>query len=149
MGLSTHLVTACLLSAALAVELLLPRVDERDAIAKRLLGSNELQRLEIAGQPAYRAGSRWVVFFAGPGKVDRIHGAMVIEDDTIRDLVILSAREGIDLSGFAGGPVPASFRGQAARAPVEVHAATGATISSRRLADTVDRQLIRWREAVR
>ena len=143
-----HLVTSAVLVAALLLDLTWSRPDPERQLAQRLLGADG-QRIELDSGPAFRVGARWLLFFDRPGKVGPIRGAILVEDESIRELHLFEAHEGVDHSAFSDPTLAHSLIDQPARAPVEVAVISGATISSQLLIDAVDSCLEQWRAAVR
>ena len=143
-----HMITSAVLVAALLLDLSWPRPDPEQRQAQRLLGADG-QRVELESGPAFRVGARWLLFFDQQGKVGPIRGAILIEDDHIRDLLLFEEREGVHHSALSDPAFAGSLVSQPAKAPVEVDAISGATISSQLLIDAINRSLEQWRSAVR
>lgn len=143
-----HLVTSALLVGALLLDLTWSRPDPERQLAQRLLGADGL-RTELGSGPAFRVDGRWLLFFDRPGKVGPIRGAILIDDDRIRELLLFEAREGVDHGALSDPALARSLVDQPARAPVEVDVVSGATISSQLLVDAVNACLQEWRAVAR
>ncbi len=143
-----HLITAAVLVAALGLDLTWSRPDRERQLALRLLGADG-PRTELDSGPAFRVGARWLLFFDVQGKVGPIRGAILIEDDHIRELHLFEPREGVDHSAFSDPVLARSLVDQPAKAPVEVDVISGATTSSQIVIDAVNGCLTQWRSAVR
>jgi hypothetical protein len=143
-----RLVTVALLVVALLLDLAWTPPDSYRQIAQGLLGADG-ERIELATGPAFRAGPRWLLFFDKQGHVGPIRGAVLIADESIQALHLFEAHEGISRTAFSDPTLARSLVGQPARAPVEVDAITGATVSSQILTDAINESLIQWRSAVR
>ncbi|MCP3917158.1 MAG: FMN-binding protein [bacterium] len=143
-----NFVTVAVLALALLLDVTWSRPDPERRLAQRLLGADGAH-IELDSGPAFRVGARWLLFFDRPGKVGPIRGAILVEDESIRELHLFEAREGIDHSAFRGPALAHSLVDQPARAPVDCAVISGATISSQLLIDAVDSCLEEWRAAVR
>jgi hypothetical protein len=143
-----RLITAALLACALLLDLAWSPPDPDRRTALNLLGADG-QRVELESGPAFRVGPRWLLFFDRQGKVGPIRGAIMIEDERIRDLHLFEAREGIDHGAFSDLALARSLVDQPAKAPVEVDVISGATISSQLLTDAINSSLEQWRSAAR
>ncbi|MBI4606953.1 MAG: FMN-binding protein [Planctomycetes bacterium] len=142
MKAKAHAVTAALLAAALAFELYLGRRDEDAALAAQLIGPAE--RVPGAGFPAFRSSRSAVLYFERPGLQGPIRGALVVEGDRVAQVLVLRSVEGPDGRALHAPGFLAAFRGRPARAPIAVDAVSGASISSRALADAVNERLRWW-----
>ncbi len=136
-----HLATAALLAAAAAIAFALRPPDPDRALAERLIGPAE--RLPGSGPPAFRAGDKAVLFFERDGVQGLIRGAVIVDRDTVADVILLYSTEGHDGHVLQAPAFLASFRGRPARPPVVVDSVTGASVSSRLLIDAVNER-IRW-----
>jgi hypothetical protein len=153
MGLINHankqgLLTAAILVLAFLLDLSWARPDPELQLAQQWLGETA-HRVELESGPAFQLGSKWLLFFNQPGKVGPIRGAVVIDDDQIKDLLIFEAYDGIERDAFAPWHIADFMDEQIARAPIEANAVSGATISSQLLMDAINRCLKEWRAAVR
>lgn len=147
-GTQEHLITAAVLVTALVLDLTWSRPDPFALRARRLLGAGG-QRVDLDSGPAFRVGARWLLFFDRQGEAGPIRGAILLEDDRIRELHLFETHEGVDHDAFSDPAISRSLVGQPAKAPVEFDGISGATISSQLLIDTVDDCLTQWRSAVR
>ncbi|MCP4048067.1 MAG: FMN-binding protein [Gammaproteobacteria bacterium] len=143
-----RLTTVAILAVILLLDLAWPAPDRERQITQSLLGADG-ERIELKTGPAFRVGSRWLLFFDHPGKVGPIRGAVLVEDDNIHSLHLFEAHEGINRDAFADPTLVQSLAGLPAKAPVEIDVITGATISSQMLADAVNETLVQWRSTVR
>jgi hypothetical protein len=143
-----RLTTVALLAVALLLDLAWTPPDSHRQITQSLLGADG-ERIELESGPAFRVGPRWLLFFDKQGNVGPIRGAILIEDDNIKELHLFEAHEGISRNAFSDPTLARSLAGQPAKAPVEVNAISGATISSQMLTDAINESLIQWRAAVR
>lgn len=140
--------TVILLVVALLLDLVWSQPEPERQLAQQLLGADAV-RLELETGPAFQLQDRWLLFFEKRGKIGPIRGAVLIEDDRIRELILIEANEGVDRSAFSDGTIANSLIEQAARAPVAAQVVTGATISSQYLIDAINECLLEWRAAVR
>jgi len=143
-----RITTVAVLALLLLLDLAWPAPDRERQMAQSLLGADG-ERIELLTGPAFRVGSRWLLFFDHKGKVGPIRGALLVEDDNIHSLHLFSAHEGINRDAFSDPTLAQSLVGLPAKAPVEIDAITGATISSQMLADAVNESLVQWRSTVR
>ncbi|MDP6615741.1 MAG: FMN-binding protein [Gammaproteobacteria bacterium] len=143
-----RLTTVAVLLAALLLDLAWSAPDRHRQMAQRVLGADG-ERIELESGPAFRVGPNWLLFFDYQGNVGPIRGAVLIEDDTIRELHLFEVREGINQNAFSDPTLAQSLAGQPAKAPVEVDVVSGATISSQMLTDAINESLVQWRSAVR
>ncbi|HJP04374.1 MAG: FMN-binding protein [Gammaproteobacteria bacterium] len=143
-----RLTTVAVLLAALLLDLAWSSPDQHRQLAQRVLGADG-ERIELESGPAFRVGPSWLVFFDHQGNVGPIRGAILIEDDNIRELHLFEAREGINQNAFSDPTLAQSLVGQPAKAPVEVDVISGASISSQLLTDAINESLVQWRAAVR
>jgi hypothetical protein len=143
-----RLTTVAVLAVALLLDLAWSPPDQHRQIAQDLLGADG-ERIELKSGPAFRVGSRWLLFFDQQGNVGPIRGAVLVEDDSILKLHLFEAREGINQSAFSDPTLAQSLVGLPAKAPVEVDVISGATISSQLLTDAINESLVQWRSTVR
>ncbi|MAF64276.1 MAG: hypothetical protein CMJ84_01275 [Planctomycetes bacterium] len=140
--------TAAMLIAALVLDLSWAPPDPEGLLAQRWLGAGG-RRIELECGPAFQLGARWLLFFEQRGKVAPFRGAVLIEDERIRDLLLFEAYEGVGRSAFSDRRLANSLCDQPARAPVDALVVSGATVSSQLLIDAIDDCLSLWRSAVR
>ncbi len=70
-----------------------------------------------------------------------IRGVVVLEGERIVEVRVSSSGEGADGKALSGPAAVAGYAGRPARPPVRVDAVSGATLSSRRLQDAVNKRL--------
>ncbi len=84
--------------------------------------------------------------FHGDGAQGPIEGVVIVEDGRIVEVEVTRSDEGVDRRALSADRLDGRFRGLPARAPLAADAISGATISSRRLIEAVERRLGRGEE---
>ena len=131
-----------LLAAGLTLALTVPRAEPLQRMAAQRLG--DVERLELAGEVAYRGPKGALLAFTRRGVEGPLRGAVVLRGARIEEVVLLESREGLNHRALQRPGFLAAFRGLPARAPVPVDAVSGATISSHLLVEAVEERLARW-----